>query len=203
MGYVFKDKRRGREAWAIGYNDVDGRHRKERTKAANRTLARRILADREDAVERARLQNLKSVKDLIAPKTCPTIRVFSEEYQTHVEAQCSPTTEKRYRYLLKHAILPKLGSLTLKEATAGHIQKYADERLKEMAPATARQELMYFPRGRKARHHRPESARPGRQALDQQPDHPIPGPRRGEAPPGLRTRAAPDRDYDLHPQRTP
>lgn len=144
MGYVFKDKRRGGEIWAIGYADVDGRLRKERTKAANRTLARRILADREDAVERARLQNMRSVKELLAPKTCPTIRIFSEEYMTHVDAQCSEGTAKRYRNLLKNAILPRLGSLTLKEATAGHIQKYADGRLKEVSPASTRQELMFL-----------------------------------------------------------
>lgn len=144
MGYVFKDKRRGGEIWAIGYQDVDGRLRKERTKAANRTLARRILADREDAVERARLQNMRSVKELLAPKTCPTIRIFSEEYMTHVDAQCSEGTAKRYRNLLKTAILPRLGSLTLKEATAGQIQKYADGRLKEVSPASTRQELMFL-----------------------------------------------------------
>lgn len=144
MGYIFKDRRRGREVWAVAYEDVDGRVRKERTKAANRTLARRILADRQDAVENAKLQKLRSVQELLAPKPSPTIRIFSEEYMLHVQALCSPSTVKRYSAFLKKDILPKLGHLTLKEANAGHIQKYGDERLKTVAPATARQELMFL-----------------------------------------------------------
>jgi hypothetical protein len=57
VGYAFKDKRSGRPFWAIAYEDVDGRLRRERTNAKTRTLAERILADRQDAVERARLQD--------------------------------------------------------------------------------------------------------------------------------------------------
>ncbi len=143
MGYVYRDVHTKNPAWGIAYKDVDGRLRRERTKAANRTLARRILADREDTVERARLQNLKSVRELILPKAAPTIRRFSEEYMAHVEATCTPSTAKRYGNMLKTHILPKLGHLTLKEANPGHIQRYGDLRLKDAKPATVRQEMMF------------------------------------------------------------
>lgn len=143
MGYVYRDVHTKVPAWGIAYKDVDGRLRRERTKAANKTLARRILSDREDAVERARLQNLKSVADLIAPKPSLTIRQFSEEYMTHVEAHCTTSTAKRYRNLLDTHIRPKLGHLTLRETNPGHIQRYGDLRLKDAKPATVRQEMMF------------------------------------------------------------
>ncbi len=141
MGAVFKDTRSGSPIWAIRYTDVDGRKRKERTKATTRSLARRILAEREEAVERARLQGLRSLTELTNPIVPVTIRKFSEDYEKHFVAQCTKSTATRYKSILRSAILPRLGSLILQHVNPGQIQKYADERLMEAAPATVRQEL--------------------------------------------------------------
>ena len=143
MSAVYKDTRTGsgQAIWAIRYRDVDGRTRKERTKAGTRALARRILAEREDTVERARLQGLKSVTDLMSPIVPVTIRKYSEDYETHFIAQCTQATATRYKSIVKSAILPRLGSLILQHVNPGQIQKYADQRLMEVAPATVRQEL--------------------------------------------------------------
>src|SRR6516162_666881 len=141
MGAVFKDARSGTPIWSIRYEDVDWRVRKERTKASTRALARRILAEREDAVERARLQGLRSVSDLTSPIIPVTIRKYSEDYEKHFLAQCTKSTATRYKSILRSAILPRLGSLILQHVNPGQIQKYADERLVEAAPATVRQEL--------------------------------------------------------------
>lgn len=142
MGCVYRDKRSARRSWAIRYEDVDGRVRKERTGAAGKRLALRILAHRENAVERARLLGLASLAELNERKPSVYLGDFAQEFLLHAEAQCRKTTVKRYRGILANNVLPRLGGMKLEEVNPGHVQKYSDERLKEgAAPATVQQEL--------------------------------------------------------------
>lgn len=141
MGSVYKDKRSGQPIWAIRFEDVDGSPRKERTKAESSTLARRILAARQNSVEEARLQGLRSIDDLLSRQPSVTLRQFSKEFVTHAQAQTRPNTCARYEHLLRKHVLPALGDLRLTEINPGHVQRFADMRLKDAAPATVRQEL--------------------------------------------------------------
>lgn len=143
VGYAFRDKRSGGVVWSIAYEDVDGRLRRERTNAMSRTLAERILADRQDAVERARLQGLPSVDALLAPKPAMTLRAFAKDYLEHVWAHLAPASAQRYDDALRVHILPKLGGLTLQRVNPGDVQKYSDERLRVgAAPRTVLKEVM-------------------------------------------------------------
>jgi integrase len=66
-GWIVKAKGTGKRIiWKIIYFDVDGRRRKETTDAATKQVARRILAERQNAVEQTRLQKLGSVHELVA-----------------------------------------------------------------------------------------------------------------------------------------
>lgn len=142
MGCVYRDDRRSwKVTWAIRFRDVDGRTRRERTKAANKTLARRILAEREDAVEKARLLGFSRVSELVASVPAVTLRQFAKEYLRHVEAQLEPSTVGTYRCLLEKHILRKLGKFTLDRLTPGELQRYVDERQREAAAASVRQDL--------------------------------------------------------------
>lgn len=145
MGSVIRDKRSGAVVWAIRYQDVDGRVRKERTKAPTMAVARRILAERERQVEQARLRELDSVEALTKPKPAVTIRKYAEEYLDHQDAHLAESSVKRYRNLVATNVLPRLGALTLRQVNGGILQKYSDERLREHAkPATVRQELNWL-----------------------------------------------------------
>src|SRR6185295_4752859 len=109
MGAVIRDWRSGRVILAIRYRDVDGRFRKERTKATSESVARRILADRENTVERALLQGLSSIDDLLQPRQVPTVRQFMVEYRKHLAVRCRPSTLKRYNNAIDHKLLPHFG----------------------------------------------------------------------------------------------
>jgi site-specific recombinase XerD len=141
MGTVYRDVRSKNPVWSIRYKDADGRHRWERTRAATKTLARRILADREAAVEQAKLQHLDTVDSLLRPKPTVTLRTFSEDYLKHIEAQCSENTARTYKLLLVNRILPALGNSVLSRLNAGAVQKYSDERLAQSSASTVMQEL--------------------------------------------------------------
>jgi integrase len=141
MGAVFKDNRGERPVWGIRFKDVDGQIRKERTHVATKTLARRILAEREHAVEQARLQHLDSVDAILRPGPPLSLRKFSEEYLVHVRARCASNTARTYELLLNKYILPKLGDQLLRRINTGAIQKYSDARMSQSAPATVMQEL--------------------------------------------------------------
>ena len=142
MGAVIRDYRSGRLILAIRYRDVDGRFRKERTKASNEAVARRILADRENAVERALLQGLNSIDDVVKPRQIPTVRQFMIEYKDHLKVTCKPSTYRRCLSAIDGKIVSHLGSHTLRSLNAGEIQKYSDMRLAVVKPATVRHELM-------------------------------------------------------------
>ncbi len=145
MGSVIRDKRSGNVVWAIRYQDVDGRVRKERTKAPTMAVARRILAERERQVEQAKLRELASVDALARPKPAVTIRKYAEEYLAHQKAHLRPGTVSRDLDLAKNHVLPKLGSFTLRQVNPGILQKYSDDRLREgAAPATVRKELYWL-----------------------------------------------------------
>lgn len=141
MGTVYRDNRSKQPVWSIRYKDVDGRHRWERTRAATRSLARRLLAQREGAVEKARLQHLDSVEALIRPAAPLSLRKFSQDYLDHVRAQCAPNTARTYETLFKNHILPGLGNLVLSRVNAGCLQKYADGRMSKSSASTVMQEL--------------------------------------------------------------
>lgn len=132
VGYVFRDKRSGGVIWGIAYEDVDGRLRRERTNAKTKTLAERILADRQDAVERARLTGLPSVDELLTPPEAVTLRQFAKEYLEHAAAHLRGSTADRQRWALETRILPALGGLVVSRITAGDIQRHFDRRMREM-----------------------------------------------------------------------
>lgn len=144
MGSVVRDHRSGRLIWAIRYRDVDGRTRKERTDASSMAIARRLLSERENAVEKARLLDLPGVADLINPSPAPTLRNFARtEYLPHVRAHCSDETARRYENLFNINVLPKLGEIPLSQVNPGRLQRYSDFRLQAGAkPAAVRHELM-------------------------------------------------------------
>lgn len=142
MGAVIRDYRSGRLIFAIRYTDVDGRFRKERTKASSESVARRILADRENAVERALLQGLNSIDDVTKPKQIPTVRQFMAEYKKHLKVTCRPSTYRGCESVIDGRIVPHLGNFSLRSLNAGEIQKYSDMRLAKVKPATVRNELM-------------------------------------------------------------
>lgn len=143
VGYAFKDKRSGRIIWGIAFEDVDGRLRKERTNAKTKTLAERILADRQDSVERARLQQFPTVDALLAPAPATTVRLFAKEYLEHAEAHLTPDSYDRAKGIIEGRVLPRLGGLVLQRVTPGDVQRYSDVRQKEgAAPATVCRELI-------------------------------------------------------------
>lgn len=143
VGYVFEDRRSGKVVLSIAFEDVDGRLRRERTNAATKTLARRMLSARQNAVEQARLQGLVSVDALLAPAPALTLRQFSKEYLEHAEAALTNSSYKRAKGILEGCILPSLGGLVLQRVTPGDVQRYSDSRLKaKAAPATVCRELI-------------------------------------------------------------
>lgn len=129
MGCVYDDPRSGGTIWSIRYKDVDGSVHRERTGAENKTLARRILAERENAVERAKLLGLKNVGALITPPPPVTLRAFATEYLDHVDAALKPQTAETYHGIMRNHLLPALGSMTLREMKPGCVQQFADQRL--------------------------------------------------------------------------
>lgn len=141
---IFRDNRTPARPWVIRYRDTDGRIRKERTPdGTSKTVARRLLSERQRQVERATLLGLPTVQDLIAPREVPSLRQFAKEYMTHVEAMLTPATVRRYRSILDAKVLPALGDRTLTALTAGDIQRFADNRATEgAAPASVRQEIL-------------------------------------------------------------
>ncbi len=142
-GYAFRDRRSGRMIWGIAFEDVDGRLRRERTNAKTKTLAERILADRQDAVERARLQELPSIDSFLSPAPSTTLRQFSKEYLEHAEAHLTKGSFERAKGILLTNALPRLGNLVLQRVTPGDVQRYSDGRLKDgAAPATVCRELI-------------------------------------------------------------
>ncbi len=143
VGYVFRDRRGGRiegegakrawnvsgGVWSIAYQDVDGRLRRERTNAKTKTLAERILADRQDAVERARLQGLPTVDDLLRPAPAVTFRQFVlGEYLPHAKAHLKPSTYERVDDAVHNNLLPALGHLVVSRVTPGDLQRFVDKR---------------------------------------------------------------------------
>lgn len=142
MGCVYWDKRGAKGTWAIRFKDVDGRVRRERTDALNKSLARRILSERENAVEQARLLGFKNVVQLIAPQPSVTLRAFASEFLKHVDATLAKSTARGYHDIFRMHLLPALGGLTLREMKPGDLQVFVDKRLAAgAAPSTVRQAL--------------------------------------------------------------
>lgn len=143
MGAVIQDRRTpGRTIWTIKFKDVDGRFRRLRTKAATKKFARRLLFDREDAVERARRLGLSSVDEYLAPKPLPTFASFGEEYLRHCDVKLAAGTVERYRVAWRLYLLPAFGGKRLRDIRAADIQAYCDCRLEAGASkSTAHQEL--------------------------------------------------------------
>ena len=146
MGFVFRDRRSGPPIWAICWRDETGRKCKQRTKAATRALARRILAAREHEVEEAklRLHYAQQLPNAPGPDTMITLKDYLKKYMEHVAIHCSAQTVKRYRNFMKNHILPELGRLRLTEITPAKLQDYCDDRLKSVSASSARQELMFL-----------------------------------------------------------
>ena len=143
MGAVFRDVRSGRVIWAIKYCDVDGRVRRERTKATTRTLARKLLFDREDAVERARRLALPNVHEFLAPAPLQSVAAFMQEvYLPHCDVALGAGTAVRYRIAWRLHVGPKLGRFLLKDLKRMDLQQYANKRLVSgAAVSTVHQEL--------------------------------------------------------------
>ena len=142
MGYVYRRKLRSGERFAIAYEDVNGQLKRELTKTDDKETAKRMVADRQTEVERAKLLRLKSVSDLISPKHTTTLGKFSNVYLDYIDSILAPRTADRYRDILKNHLLPAFGRLPLQGINSGLIQSYSTKRLKEKArPSTVRQEL--------------------------------------------------------------
>lgn len=126
----------------IRYEDVDGRTRHEATGARERRVALRILADRENAVERARAAGLGSVEQLLAPAPAQT---FGEYHKGWLEAKrkiLAPGTLKVYGDRLEGHLLPFFGRQTLRDVDPAGIEKYITKRLAGGgAPGTVLQEM--------------------------------------------------------------
>lgn len=139
---AYKDDRSG-GCWAIRFVDVDGRVCRERTDALNKTLARRLLLERINAVDKARRLGLASVRELLSPPPALSFRQFADAYITHVKSYGAEETAERYTYVIKKLAVPRFGRLSLRDVAPGHLQKYADDRLQDgAAPSTVKQELM-------------------------------------------------------------
>lgn len=65
-----------------------------------------------------------------------TFKAFSEEYLKHVKADLAPKTFENSERVIKLANA-SFGGLQLSELRRDHIRKYADQRRKEVSPATA------------------------------------------------------------------
>jgi len=113
--------------------------RRERTGSASKALARRILADREDAVERARLQRMPSVDGIIHPEVAetPTFKAFADEvFLPHVKATLAELTHTTYVKIIKR-VTPAFGSKRLGEIREEDIQRYLNGRREDsIKPAT-------------------------------------------------------------------
>src|SRR5688572_22993198 len=144
VGYVFEDRRSGKVVLSIAFEDVDGRLRRERTNAATKALARRMLSARQNAVEQARLQGLATVDELLAPKPSLTLRQFATEYLDGAKARLKLGSYQRAKGALNVHILPALGGLVLSRITPGDVQRFVDSRLGVAGtkPATVCREII-------------------------------------------------------------
>lgn len=150
MARVYRDPTmrtaQGKAAWCIDYTGLDGRRHRERTNAATREEAERLLRLRQSEVDKATIVGVRSI-EAIKPRTFHEF--VEEEYMPHCVATHTPATYKRDQSLL-NAVLPFFGSMLLRNISSGDVQRYIDQRAhaksryrRALRPATVNREVMY------------------------------------------------------------
>lgn len=147
MGCVYRRAKKGAQkrrefTWYVRFDDVDGRQRHESTDARERRVALRILADRENAVERARAAGLDKVQQLLTPTPAQTFEAFHKAWLAAKTKRLAPGTIKVYGDRLDGHLLPFFGRLGLRDIDAALIEQYITKRLEGGgAPGTVLQEM--------------------------------------------------------------
>ncbi len=130
MGVVRRVGKDGKVVHCIRYYGPDGRQRWE-TIGPNKKEA--------ETVFHQRLYEVRSGKfPIIARRARMTFAVFSEEWKTKHLVRVRASSEKRYRELLKHQLLPAFGDRLLSGITASAVQAFVAEAVQpgRLAPKT-------------------------------------------------------------------
>jgi integrase len=107
----------------VDYHDAGGRRRRERTAAATKELAQKILRKRLDEVEEARLTGAR-------PVTAVTFNDFTREYLDHVNAVRSLSSQRKVPSMVRN-LARFFGPLQLCKVTSGDVQRWIDRRTQE------------------------------------------------------------------------
>ncbi len=146
MGSVYWDPRGKSACWTIRFTGADGQVHRERTDARTKTLARRLLHEREREVEgevNARHLGIPSPVPPTPPAPAVTFAAYAQTHERHFTVRCAKGTTRRYKGMLRNYLIAAFGPMPLRDVTPGHVEQYTDKRLASGAtPATVRQELM-------------------------------------------------------------
>lgn len=124
MARVFRDERlrspTGQAVWVIDYLDAAGRRRREKTTAATKEMAQKILRKRLDEVEESKLSGAGPVREI-------TFDEFSPEYLDHVRAVRMKSSHRRVASMVRN-LSRHFGGMILSKITAGEVQRWIDKR---------------------------------------------------------------------------
>lgn len=125
MATIWRDTRtRGRPAWCILYKGLDDRWHRERTDAASKEQASRILAQKLGEIAEAKLRGSPSTEAL---KPLTFEEFVDKEYLPHCKATHTASTYRGNRGFSR-SVLPTFGKKLLRSITTGDIQRFVDER---------------------------------------------------------------------------
>lgn len=127
MAHVFKDSRlrspTGQAVWVICYQDETGQRRRQRTDAATKELAQRLLRKKLDEVEEAKLSGVRPVRVI-------SFSEFTEEYLDHVNAVRSKSSQEKVPSMVRN-LAKFFGTMHLSKVTGGDVQRWIDKRSQE------------------------------------------------------------------------
>ncbi len=130
MGYVYRRAwESGKFRWMIAYTDVDGRERRRVTKAESKLVAKRLLAQAENEVERAKLQGMKSRDILVTPTEVVTFRQVVPDFLKHHASKLKESSRLSLEMILEKHLLPKFGARPLGGITIRDVENYMTDRL--------------------------------------------------------------------------
>lgn len=136
LGYVYD--RNG--TYYIAFKRPDGRWVRESAETDKKTLAKAVLAKREQEMLEAKIVGLPVRSDI-------RLDEFVKEYRDYAEAQKKPSAVRADETALKK-LLPAFGRMKLREITSGDVQRYIDQRRlvkrkngKRLRAATIRNEV--------------------------------------------------------------
>lgn len=128
----------GKPAYCLDYFDVDGRRRRERTNAATKEEAERLLRSRLGEIDRARIVGVSSVERLRGIVLSAFVK---DVYRPFIKTAKSAASVDRDEQAFKK-LLPAFGAVKLADVKPGKIQDYAEKRIRDGArPATVNREL--------------------------------------------------------------